>query len=223
MRTENRVHKIAAMLAMQEKLNCKTKGQFWRDEKLNWNRAVWTEAAELIDAIGWKWWKLQNTDMRKVHGEMADIWHFLLSAALQKGDAFEDPAEFIFQRLFTPQFPSYADPRMACEQLVAACLSGAPRTRLNSMISCFGGLMESCSLSFDELHRGYIGKNILNEFRQQNGYADGLNVVYRRTWSDGRDDNEHLTDVLSEVDFDSPGLLADILLKLENRYVFGEA
>ena len=43
---------------------------------------------------------------------------------------------------------------------------------------------------------GYIGKNVLNFFRQDHGYQDG---TYIKEWG-GREDNEHLVEISSSLD-----------------------
>jgi hypothetical protein len=56
--------------------------------------------------------------------------------------------------------------------------------------------MRASNLSFDQLYRMYVGKNVLNFFRQDHGYKDGS---YIKVW-DGREDNEHLSDILGGLD-----------------------
>jgi hypothetical protein len=64
-------------------------------------------------------------------------------------------------------------------------------------------------MDFDHLHDWYMGKNTLNNFRQANGYATG---AYRKHWSDGREDNEHLVELLES------GGIENLLGRLEARY-----
>jgi hypothetical protein len=47
----------------------------------------------------------------------------------------------------------------------------------------------------DELFRLYVGKNVLNHFRQDHGYKSG---EYRKLWN-GREDNAHLVELLDEL------------------------
>ena len=56
--------------------------------------------------------------------------------------------------------------------------------------------MTDCQLNRTELFRQYVGKNVLNFFRQDNGYKEG---TYRKFWS-GREDNEVLVDILQSLD-----------------------
>jgi hypothetical protein len=59
-------------------------------------------------------------------------------------------------------------------------------------IPLFDAILEDCQMSWDELYRQYVGKNTLNMFRQDYGYKTG---EYRKTWRDGREDNEHLAEI----------------------------
>ena len=69
-------------------------------------------------------------------------------------------------------------------------------------------------MSYDELFDLYIGKNVLNRFRQDHGYKTG---EYHKLWQ-GREDNEHLMEVLNGLKV-SPETLPEVLYsELEARY-----
>ncbi len=68
--------------------------------------------------------------------------------------------------------------------------------------------------SFDDLHRIYVGKNVLNRFRQDNGYKDGS---YRKLWQD-REDNEHLAEIMSLLNADATDFPQQIEQALTSRY-----
>ncbi len=61
----------------------------------------------------------------------------------------------------------------------------------------------------------YIGKNVLNRFRQSHGYKDGS---YQKQWH-GREDNEHLIEVLAEVPVSTPEYVSRLFSGLESRYL----
>jgi hypothetical protein len=73
----------------------------------------------------------------------------------------------------------------------------------------------SCSLSSEDLLKLYVGKNVLNEFRQHNGYKEG---TYIKVWS-GKEDNEYLTDIMNNVKLDSENLKDDVYQALRAAYV----
>ena len=70
-------------------------------------------------------------------------------------------------------------------------------------------------MSFDQLYRGYVGKNVLNFFRQDHGYKEG---TYRKHWHDGREDNEHLVEALQSLDASEPGFKNALYDALKHRY-----
>ncbi len=74
--------KIAEMLGMQNQLNTQIHPD-WKNQNYDWNRAIWIECAELMDKIGWKWWKHQEIDRDQAVLELVDIWHFILSEAIR--------------------------------------------------------------------------------------------------------------------------------------------
>ena len=61
--------------------------------------------------------------------------------------------------------------------------------------SAFYQLMTSIDFTFADLYKWYIGKNVLNYFRQDHGYKDGS---YIKVWQ-GREDNEYLADALNSL------------------------
>jgi hypothetical protein len=71
-----------------------------------------------------------------------------------------------------------------------------------SLFPLFHTLMRACDLSADALYRHYVGKNVLNFFRQDHGYQDG---TYVKEWQ-GREDNEHLSELLESLDAATPEL-----------------
>jgi len=74
--------------------------------------------------------------------------------------------------------------------------------------------MALIDLDFDLLYRSYVGKNVLNFFRQDHGYKDGS---YLKIW-DGREDNEHLVEVLDELDSANADFRDEVYQGLQQRY-----
>lgn len=64
-----------------------------------------------------------------------------------------------------------------------------------------------------DLPREYLGKNVLNRFRQENGYKEGS---YIKMW-DGIEDNVHLDVVLANI-ADEDLNICNIYSQLEDRY-----
>jgi hypothetical protein len=197
---------ILTMLELQDAMNSKVNPD-WRNAGSEWYRAIWTECAEMLDHYGWKWWKHQQPDMDQVKLEVIDIWHFAMSDLLIKGNTIEDIAARIEQELSQPA--SANDIREAIESLALTTL----RTK-SAHVPEFASLMQQAELSFDELFRMYVGKNVLNFFRQDHGYKDGS---YIKVWH-GREDNEHLADILAELNPDEPGYADRVYEQLQAAY-----
>ena len=89
-------------------------------------------------------------------------------------------------------------------------LAVARRTNL----ALFESLLLDCKMSWMELFKQYTGKNVLNVFRQDHGYKAGS---YIKIW-DGREDNEHLVEVLDIVDLSSGNIRDELYRTLKARY-----
>lgn len=198
---------LISMLELQDSMNTKVNAN-WQQQGFEWYRAIWVECAELLDHYGWKWWKKQTPDVEQVTLELIDIWHFGLSILLQTGSKPELIAAQIQHELVIET--TETDFRLDLERFVAATL-----TDKQFHVALFGKLMAGVNLSFDDLYRGYVGKNVLNFFRQDHGYKDGS---YRKHWFDGREDNEHLVEALQQLDASSHNFKDELYKALEARY-----
>src|SRR5512135_2791289 len=74
---------LLTMLELQDGMNAKVNPD-WVAANNNWHRAIQVEGVEAIEHHGWKWWKKQECDMAQLRMELVDIWHFILSAAIQQ-------------------------------------------------------------------------------------------------------------------------------------------
>ncbi len=198
---------INIMLELQNSMNSKVNAQ-WQQQGYEWYRAIWVECAELMDHYGWKWWKKQSPDTEQVALELIDIWHFGLSILLQSGKSFSEITALIQSDLVIKT--DVSDFRVDLEKFVAATLGDH---EFNVVL--FGRLMAGINMSFEQLYRGYVGKNVLNFFRQDNGYKDGS---YRKHWHDGREDNEHLVEAVQSLDANKEEFKDELYLALKNRY-----
>ena len=202
---------LHTMADMQDEHNVLVHPQ-WREQGFEFYRAMWVECAEMLDHFGWKWWKQQTPDIDQVKLELVDIWHFALSDLMREGAI--DPA--VAEQLAAVHVAEATDPesfRLAIEALAAACLSAR-----SIDLSAFCAAMAALPMDYAELYALYIGKNMLNRFRQNNGYKSG---EYRKLWQ-GREDNEHLIELLDELS-DVPEQLPERLYAgLEARYAIAD-
>ena len=179
---------VRTMLDLQDRMNTKVHPE-WREQGFEWYRAAWIECAELMDHAGYKWWKHADPDMEQIQLEVVDVWHFGLSAMICGCDSLDELAAQIAEDLSA--IPRESSLLEATEILAESCI-----TTQSFSTSAFLGLMAASDLSFEQLYRMYVGKNVLNFFRQDHGYKDGS---YIKIWS-GREDNEHLSDLLVRLD-----------------------
>lgn len=198
---------IKIMLDLQDSMNTKVNAN-WQAQGYEWYRAIWVECAELLDHYGWKWWKKQTPDTEQVALELIDIWHFGLSILLQSGIKPELIVAQIQNQLVIAT--DEKDFRLDLEKFVAATLNDH-----QFHIGLFGRLMAGIDMSFEQLYRGYVGKNVLNFFRQDHGYKDGS---YRKHWHDGREDNEHLVEVVLSLDTTNLEFKDELYVALKDRY-----
>ncbi|MDH3632588.1 MAG: dUTP diphosphatase [Gammaproteobacteria bacterium] len=197
---------LLVMLEMQDAMNARVNPD-WRQAGNAWYRAIWTECAEMLDHYGWKWWKHQQPDLEQVRLELVDILHFAMSDYLLQDIDNDVVAARIEAELSDPR--QSADIRSAIEIMAQSTI-----TQQSMHFSDFANIMALIEMDFDQLYRTYVGKNVLNFFRQDHGYKDGS---YIKIWA-GREDNEHLVEVLGNLDSNSPSFREDVYQGLSNRY-----
>jgi dimeric dUTPase (all-alpha-NTP-PPase superfamily) len=205
---------IRNMLEMQHRMNTRVH-EHWIDQGFEWYRAVWIECGELMDHVGYKWWKKQVPDMEQVRLEVVDIWHFGMSALFEPNASIDQLAQDIASA-WVGQESSSADAgidigrvHLATESLARDALASK-----SFSVPLFAELMRACSLSPEQLYRHYVGKNVLNFFRQDHGYQDG---TYIKEWQ-GREDNEHLSELLESLDAGAAGFPEEVYEALAHRY-----
>ncbi len=216
--------KILLMLQLQAQLNDATNGEDWRKgvtkngKTINWRRCIYMECAEMVDSFSWKHWKSinQEPDWDNLQIEVVDVWHFIISLAienysLQMKGGIEDLALNISQlesfsiidrenRLYASQDEVIAK----VENIIRLSLS-TDALELEKLVSEFFDLVIMSGLDLQTLYRLYVGKNILNQFRQDNGYKDG---TYVKVW-DGEEDNV----VMKRIWEDDASIKPDALFK----------
>jgi dimeric dUTPase (all-alpha-NTP-PPase superfamily) len=198
---------LITMLEMQHRMNTRVHPE-WVHQHFAWYRAVWIECGELIEHYGYKWWKKQQPDMAQVQLEVIDIWHFGMSALFGEGDGPGEVADNILAQL-EDYVPSEAGIRDATEALALHALETHSFSAAR-----FWDLMTAAELDFDALYRAYVGKNVLNFFRQDNGYQEG---TYLKNWA-GREDNEHLVELTDCMDCQAADFADALYEALTHRY-----
>lgn len=183
------------------------------------------ECAELIDSFAWKHWKniKAPTNWDNVRIEIVDIWHFILSLLLEESKDKDISKAQIAEEvrsvsLFDDFCKEKGSPDEAdmygilndIEVIIHKCTGFG--FDLGELLSAYFILAMKCGLNLDALYQIYIGKNVLNKFRQNNGYKDGS---YKKVWG-GVEDNEVLNEILKA---NSANLAFESLYdELEKRY-----
>ena len=209
-------NQAATMLDLQDKMNAKVNPD-WLAVKSPFLRAVVIEGAEAIEHHGWKWWKKQECDMAQLQMELVDIWHFVLSAVLINHDGDHSQAlKTVMSEIeghsvnFDGQEYAFADLDLLNKLELLIGLSAARRVN----IGLFTALLADCEMSWTDLYVQYICKNVLNFFRQDNGYKEG---TYIKVWQ-GKEDNEHLVEIMDQLDATDPAFQDNLYNALTERY-----
>lgn len=187
--------RLATMLSIQDAMNVIVHPQ-WRDQRFAWSRAIWMETCELMEHTAWRWWKAPPApadEQQRI--ELVDIWHFLLSWALQLQWT---PAQVLRHwprpdsQLGDKPEPQGGAAVSDIESLARYALAGD----LAGALGAFDALCVVYGLSEERLFRLYVGKNQLNRLRQAHGYKKG---TYRKHWN-GQEDNEVLERLMSAME-----------------------
>ena len=206
MQSDDATSMLMTMAALQEEHNVQVHAD-WKEQGYDYYRAIWVECAEMLDHFGWKWWKKQESDIDQVKLELVDIWHFALSELIRSGQLKASLGEELAK--VEPLDSTPETFRQAIEALAVSSLQSR-----SFQMSDFTNAMRTLPMDLKELFALYVGKNVLNRFRQDHGYKEGS---YRKLWA-GREDNEHLIEILGSVSVE-PELMFDMLYQqLELRY-----
>jgi dimeric dUTPase (all-alpha-NTP-PPase superfamily) len=161
-------------LTLQDKFNAQVNPD-WRNAGYNWRRAMWIEAGELMDHVGYKWWKNIDApwDQKQVLLEVVDIFHFLLSDSMIRRKNANDLVSAYKWATHHTHAPTKEKKLKQIEEFVFMCLDG------DTVMTSFFQVMISLNIDADTLAKYYLGKNALNKFRQDNGYKSG---AYKKEW-----------------------------------------
>ena len=199
------MEKVLEMLLLQQELNDATNGEGWEAGKtkngkiINWKRCIYMECAEMVDSFAWKHWKAidADPDWANLQIEVVDVWHFIMSLGLEDYSqnfrgTIEDLAMKISQEAGYMKLQEngeleYAEPTAIMAKVEDLILNAVNRDTLNGpkLFEDFFELAYMSRLNLTDLYRLYVGKNILNQFRQDHGYKEG---TYVKVW-DGKEDN----------------------------------
>lgn len=208
---------INAMVSLQAAMNARVNPD-WVNAAYPYLRAAVVEGAEAMEHHGWKWWKKQTCDLEQLRMELVDIWHFILSHLLLEESGDEAAASTRLELLMVQETQIKFDNKTyninELETISKLEINIGLAAARRFSISLFAALLEDCRMDWNELYCQYVGKNVLNFFRQDNGYKEGS---YRKLWN-GREDNEHLVEIMAELDSSRKDFRDQLYASLETRY-----
>lgn len=214
--------KIASMLQLQQQLNDATNGKEWEEgitaqgKIINWKRCIYLECAELVESYPWKHWKNISApaDTENIKIEVVDIWHFVMSEVLRlnRGRDIEEIAKeikslqnfCIIQDEAKEIDDNHLDQIANIEDFIKTIFMEAS---WQDILEKYLTILAQSGLNVDSLYSLYIGKNILNQFRQDHGYKDG---TYKKLWNNV-EDNVVMQEILKEHPNITPYELYDAL------------
>lgn len=209
---------LKEMFVLQQKLNDDTNGEGWENgynkhgRIINWKRCIYMECAELIDSFSWKHWKNINADpnWENIKVEIVDIWHFVMSLALEsyknnKTGTIDDLVNYVMDdksfKLFCkePYNTENAETMEIINQIehIVHATTAVGSDIFEKIIDDYFIVALNCGMNLESLYRYYLAKNILNGFRQDNGYKEGS---YIKNWN-GKEDNEVMLEFMEKERF----------------------
>ena len=188
---------IKKMFEKQNELNIHTNGSDWKNNRdLKWYRAIWTELAELIDYTDWKWWKKQDISLKDIEMELIDIWHFAMSDMMTFCYTSIDRCVENTFLAFKDKFENLAGIDLTNVRNETEMLAFWTLRDHKFHLESFINLCSTLNMNIDKIYKLYMGKNILNKFRQDNNYKTG---GYIKMWDKDKEDNVYLIAYLETI------------------------
>ena len=204
------------MVELQHQFN-KQVAEDYLDKNFNWNSAIIAESGELLDSLGYKWWKKQEPDMENVKVEAIDLLHFVISEEIQTNHRNFHKSERINKEYILSKTIQIFEKDFAEDNILIYKDFKELIDLLNyhrySRLFIMKKIFEELNMSNEDVYISYITKNCLNKFRQDNGYKDGS---YIKNWN-GREDNVVAFEIANEWGADED-LFEQLYLDLATYY-----
>lgn len=181
---------------LQDEFN-KVVNQHWREAKYPWPRAIRGEMIETIDSFNWEWWKKKKNTPNMINAEveLVDTFFFLISHSLtfvHSERDFNNLCNTTFTLVFAKEqqvVQNNTDVKFnqdefikLGEEIIKFSLVNPEQYQL--MFLRLMDMWLSLNLKLVDLMKLYRTKHILNLFRQQNGYKEG---IYMKIWGEEED------------------------------------
>ena len=179
---------LDVMIDKQIKMNDLTFPNWRKEITLDmWCNAIIAEVGEAMESTGYKWWKKQEVDLDNLKVEAIDILHFTISANIIN-DSINDFKEWFAEdaKLYRKKSYTHHLQDIAQVSIYDDFMNDGQYLR---------SLFKTLKMDFKDIFIAYMTKNILNEFRQKNGYKNG---TYIKIWN-GKEDNVVAFDIASTL------------------------
>lgn len=167
-------------------------------------KAILVELGEYFEHTAYKWWKKQTPDWSQANMELIDILHFAISDAVENacdaGDTKEHASRYVAS-LIVDGAKANETVTDGKELISALAIDGSGGKPLQCGREFFNALMAMLVNAYGDantVYLTYIGKNALNNLRQQRGYKQG---TYIKIWN-GEEDNEVMMRLLEQHEHD---------------------
>ena len=221
-------NKLLEMFTLQQKLNDETNGVGWENgynkhnRIINWRRCIYMECAELIDSFNWKHWKDLNIEPNwdNIKVEIVDIWHFVMSLGLEYyktnnlGNT-DKIVDYVNDTKYIGEFCKERDSHNSSESLeIVNTIEHLMKDTLNGedfykIVDDFFQCASHCGVDMDILYKFYLAKNVLNQFRQNNGYKES---TYKKIWA-GKEDNDVMLEILEKKSLGANELYEELIIR----------
>jgi len=203
------------MFKKQAKLNDLTYPNWkLRLSRVDWKSAVLVEAGELLESFGYKWWKKQEQekDIDNIKVELIDILHFMLSLLHYESEFVREIAKNKFVNSFKEEKQITND-----KEFKMHLISITGYNAIDFAFEDLAELFKYVGMNFDEVYKAYFTKNVLNEFRQKNGYKTGNYIKIWRYNNSAVEDNVVAYDIATKFPADE-NFEKELLKELEKIY-----
>ena len=185
MYNELNIKMLTNMLDLQDELNSKTCGDNWtlgkttEGRKINWKRYMRMELFELIDSSDkFKHWKNLDSDVDfdNIKMKVFDVWHLLMSEALTELSISAIILMYSYSVINNDYVVAkeldYFDIVDIADNMIESTYSDKVGS-MSNMFYNFFKLLASVGMTFKDLYKQYIVKNVIDTFIQDDGYKQG--------------------------------------------------
>ena len=155
--------------------------------------AASAEVIEKLDHLGMisTWKKQPAPDLKQAFMEGVDTFAFKMSAAIQEGVA-HNLKDYVY---YLKEYNDLTTKQLFCSLLAAINDFNGDNYELAHGLALLIVINDRLyNKTAEDLFYYYMGKQALTQFRQANGYKTG---DYIKNWA-GKEDNEHLTEMLEK-------------------------